>query len=177
MAHLNHEQRLAIHQLNKYKTLGDSTGMQVYLLEALASADYDTLRIHRIAAKVKDSMACISCLNEVSRYERKHKTAYVVASAIVPGSGTIANGQVGKGLASLALTGGFAYLTYSMFSHKLYINALGWGIGWGYKFYTGNMRLTATEFDKKEARQKNKLATDCELKLNELMKKYPVSFR
>jgi TM2 domain-containing membrane protein YozV len=176
LAYLNLDTRLAIHQLRKYKATGDSSSIPVYLLEALASSDYDTVRIGQIA-KANDSLVCVTCLNGVSRYQLKHKQAYTIASAIIPGSGLIANGNPGKGTVALLLNGGFIYLTSYFISNQLYFNAAGWGLGWGIKFYTGNLRLTSREADRREARKKNKLATDCELTINELVKKHPIAFK
>jgi hypothetical protein len=65
----------------------------------------------------------------------------------------------------------------AMINAGVYINAALWGTGLGLKFYTGNIRLTEKVFREKELKQKNKLATLCELKLEKVLEKYPVNLK
>lgn len=98
-------------------------------------------------------------------------------SYVVPGSGTIASGYVGKGITSLAITGGLATGIYFLVVNKLYLNAAFVAFPWFAKFYGGQTRLTKKLTEQKELKRKNKMASYCSEKLSALLQKYPLQFK
>lgn len=178
--YLHKEQRSAMYYIQQYKSLSKDSSMNCFLLELLSAANYDTLSVSTILKKASIKtvdFTCLNCLNEIVVYQRKGENRYLFASAIVPGLGSAINGNVGKGFVSLSLNSLIAYVMYYMLHENLYLNAFGWGLSFGIKFYTGNLRLTEKLFFEKEAKTKNKLAKNCELKLKEVLNKYPLLFK
>jgi TM2 domain-containing membrane protein YozV len=119
----------------------------------------------------------LQCLKDASAYSRKNENLYVIASAIVPGSGSMLNGYIGKGINSLLLNAASATGIALLVKHQLYINAVIWGGMVGLKFYVGNILLTKSLFERKEQLIKNQLANNCELIVKELLEDYPLNFR
>jgi hypothetical protein len=180
LAHLQKESDLARYYISEFRAQKSDSAAETLLLELLINSDRDTALVtKRISElrKINDSLSCLSCINKVMAYERKHKKAYVVASAVIPGSGSMANGNVGKGAVSLVLNAGVVYAVVALVKNHLIINAVCWGLALGTKFYTGNLMLTSRLVDQKEARKKSKLATDCELAYKKILDKYPLQFR
>lgn len=174
------EPRYAMNYVARYKELSGDTSANYYLLELFAFSDFDTARVTQIVKQLSLKSAdfnCLDCMNKVAAYGPKHMKAYVTASAIVPGSGSMLNGNVLKGASSLLFNAATGYMIYRLLSNRLYINAVGWGLGLGLKFYTGNIRLTQKLVNEKALKKKNKLAADCELKFSEVLRRYPLEFR
>jgi hypothetical protein len=174
------EKRQAMNYVSRYSEIGNDSSEQCLILQLISYADFDTAKVSQIVSRLSyrsEEFKCLSCLNEVARYERKHKKFYTVSSAIIPGSGSIMNGNVLRGTASFAIFGASAYMVYRMLSKNLYVNAIGWGLGLGYKFYAGNIKLTEKLVEEKELVQKNKLANNCELNYKHLLEKFPLRFK
>jgi hypothetical protein len=180
IAYLNNETARAGLYLDRYEKHSGDTSLSYNLLLILVNKYTDsalvTKKINQSAAQ-DSAFKSLACFAGITNYSRKHRNFYLLSSAILPGSGAIMNGYVIKGAVSLALAAGSVYGIVKMVEYGLYINAVLWGTGVGLKFYTGNIRLTENLFYKAEARQKNKLATACELNLKTLLTKYPVNLR
>ena len=180
IAYLNGDDQRCRINLANYSVLAGDTATDLLLLQLLANRNYDTTVI---ASKIKllnkrDTLFNeLRCLIEQVVYERKHLNYYLLSSAIIPGSGTAMNGEPLKGLVSLAIAAGSVYGIVKMVQYGLYINSFLLGTGMGLKFYTGNIRLTKKAFERKESKQKNKLAKKSELVLKKILTKYPLSWQ
>ena len=180
LTYMNNEKDKSLSYFNTYQHLYPDSGIQSSILSALINSNYDSAQATKIISKLSSedsSLGCLSCLNKINSYKRPHKKLYVIASAIIPGSGSMMNGNVLKGVTSLTLNSAAGFATYLLIKNNLYANAFLLGTGLILKFYPGNIRLTQVLFDRKEERKKNKLANDCELKLKKVLEKYPLSFR
>lgn len=180
LGYLNNETDRAAFYLSEYGEQAGDTGIAYNLLSVLINKYSDTAQVRRSInfLEKKDSLFNgLHCFAEVAAYERKHLNFYRISSAIVPGSGTMINGAVLKGIISLALTAGSVYGIVQLVKYGLYLNAFFWGTGVGLKFYAGNLKLTEKTFYQKEQRQKNKPATECGLKLQKILNKYPLTLK
>ncbi len=171
--------RLSAHYIEQYQKLSSDSGMQLNLLKLMVYSNSDTAQVNTILKQLQDTAeaACLSCLNAPLAYSKKGKMAYILASAMLPGSGMILNGSFLKGFTAMGLAGSMIFITYKAIEKSLYFNALGWGIAWGLKFYTGNLQLTRKLVEEKEMRKKTELASSCELRIKKLLEKYPLQFR
>jgi hypothetical protein len=177
--YLNNDFNNAKNYFASYLASQRDTSMESLLLGTLIYNQYDTLMVNtflRRATQKDSSVACLECLNKVFVYELKHKKLLRIMSYIVPGSGTIASGYIGKGLTSLAVTTGLATGIYFLVANKLYFNAAFAVFPWFAKFYGGQTRLTKKMTEQKESLRKNKMASSCAEKLSVLLQKYPLRF-
>ncbi|MFM9986212.1 MAG: hypothetical protein ACKVOK_13320 [Flavobacteriales bacterium] len=140
----------------------DTTKANVYLKELV---ERDT------------SFSCLKCISEVQDYVGKKPGPYVLSSAIVPGSGMIAHGNVGKGLVSLGIHGGIVAAVVAMARWNVYFNAVSWGLTLFQKFYFGNLKLTNKLIENSNKKAKKKVSDNCELSLQETLKKFPLHFK
>lgn len=150
------------------------------ILSMMINSNFDTIRVtHDLTElqKLDPSYSCMSCLNDLVRYTKKHKLFYSISSALVPGSGSMMLGYIIKGLISTSMVAGSAYLLYTLFTEQLYINSFVWGAGLTFKFYIGNIKLTEKLFDQKENKIRNKKAVKCEEKLSILLQKDKIDFK
>lgn len=180
ISYINNEPNYARFFLSEYDNLSKDTSVAFYLLSILVNKYLDTADVNkriRYLTTINPEFNDLNCFYEVVNYNRKHLGFYLLSSAILPGSGTIMNGYVLNGIVSLALTAGSIYGVLKLVEYGLYANAFLWGTGVGLKFYAGNIKLTEQVFYKAENEQKNKLTKNCELKLKELLTKYPLTLR
>jgi hypothetical protein len=180
IAQLNEEKYLASYYLNKYQVVSGDSSIQVYLLASVINNGFDSVAVseavYKLAAYDK-KFESLRCMNRIYEYQIKNKRLYPLASAIIPGLGSMLNGNVGKGLSSLAINSAAAYGVYALVQNNLYLNAIFWGTGVGLKFYAGNIKLTAKLVEEKELFKKNTLAVDCKCVLNKLSSNYPLEFK
>jgi hypothetical protein len=180
VAYLNGDDQRCRINLANYSVLASDTATELLLLQLLANRNYDTTVMTekiKVLNKRDALFNELRCLIQLAVYERKHLNYYLLSSAIVPGSGTAMNGEPLKGLVSLAIAVGSVYGVVKMVEYGLYINTFLLGAGMGLKFYTGNIRLTKKAFERKELKQKNKLAKQSELVLKKIFAKYPLSWK
>jgi hypothetical protein len=140
----------------------------------------DTVELNRNLAQISGrdtGLACLSCLNEVLRYERKHKKRYLISSVFVPGLGTALNGDAFKGMNSFLINGALAYGVYALCMSNDYIDALLVASSFGLKFYLGNLKLTNKVFSEKEAKIRSRMSESCSEKVEKILSKYPLGFR
>jgi hypothetical protein len=100
----------------------------------------------------------------------------LVSSAIVPGSGLIMNGNIGKGLLSLGINSSIVLLMRFLIINSAWINVALMGTNLIGKFYLGGIRLTDKEIKKRNERIKNKRASKSALEIEEITLKYPIKF-
>ena len=179
VSYINKEPYRSNYYLDKYAKISADTSIEFYLLSALINK-YDTLKFNQNILQLSqfsDSLKELNCLIKLESYEKKHLLRSQIASAIVPGLGSMMNGYWMKGTSSLLCNSAMIYASYLMFRSNLYLNALTWGLSIWIKFYTGNIRLSKKLFEREEIRQKNKLTNQCELTLENVLKKYPLHYR
>lgn len=180
LAYLNHENDRAAFYLSEYSVQnGDSTTTTCFL-SFMINKYNDTAAANKtlnMLCRRDSSFNSLRCFSNIAGYERRHLNFYLIASAVLPGSGTMMNGSVVKGVVSFALAAGSVYGIVQLVQYGLYINAVLWGSGIGLKFYTGNLRLTERTFYQREEQKKNRLAKDCESEVKKLMERYPLTLK
>lgn len=180
LSYLNGKDERCLARLQNYTELAGEETTEVILLQVLANRNYDTLVMSQKIRQLtlRDSVFNhLRSLIDLAVYERKHLNFYLVSSAIVPGSGTAMNGEPLKGLVSLALAAGSVYGIVKLVQYGLYINTALLGSSVALKFYSGNIRLTQKAFERKELKQKSKLAHKSELNLIHVLNKYPLNWK
>jgi hypothetical protein len=180
VSYLNNETDRARYYLSEYSFSSKDSSVEFNLLSVLINKYSDTAEVRRrlnCLSSVDTLFKGLNCFYEIINYHRKHRNFYLLSSAIIPGSGTIMNGEVAKGVISLALAAGSVYGIIKLVEYGLYLNAALWGTGVGLKFYTGNIKLTEKSFYKAEEQKKNKLTTNCELTLKKILDKYPLTLK
>lgn len=180
LAYVNDDKRSSFQWYNAYQHLYPDSSMQSIMLGFIASSEFDSTlsgSYLKIISLHDSEAVCLSCLSKLQNYKRKHKGVYTAASAIVPGAGSIANGNVAKGIISLAINSGAWLITDELIKSNLYVNAVLLGVGMSVKFYAGNIQLTKKLFDQKEAAQKNILAKECQRNIDKLLDKYSIGIR
>lgn len=176
---LNEETYLTLHYLEAYEAREVDSTMGFLALKHLTYLNYDTTvarGLYNYLVSADSSLQCLDCIAEVERFELKHKKL-ITNAAFVPGLGMILNGNIGRGMVSIALNTATVLAIVYMAKSNLIINALGWGTNLAGKFYLGNIRLTSKLVERKESGKKSKLAQACELKIQQVFNKYPVAFR
>lgn len=179
-SYLNNESALASGYLRAYREQTGDTSTAVIFLQALTEKFSDSTGFIQSVQRLSRRDPAFSSLmqfHQLAFYERPHRAFYKLSSALVPGSGTMMNGDVGRGLVSLAIACSSVYGISQLVQSAMYINAAGWTMTMGLKFYTGNLRLTTRTFEKKENRKKSKLAENCRKTVLSLMQTYPLSLR
>lgn len=180
MAHLLHDFNSAKNYFSRCLELCNDTTVSDAVFGALLYNEYDTAAVTRwinYAARTDSNLRCLDCLNEVYSYQRRGRPWIVFASYLVPGSGSMINGNVLRGVVSLALCAATGGGTFLLAWHGLYFNALFTTFPWFAKFYGGQVRLTKKLFDEKQLKRKNKLAKKCGDELLKVLDKYPLDFR
>lgn len=180
IAYLNDDIPYSRFFLNEYYTVKNDTSISYTTLWILSNKYNDTSKVRErinYLSKTDSLFIGLNCFSDITNFNRKHLNFYLISSAIIPGSGTIMNGAVVKGLISLALAAASVLSIVKMIEYGLYLNAFFWGTGVGFKFYTGNIKLTETVFYKAENKTKNKLTENCKLKLKKILDKYPITLK
>jgi TM2 domain-containing membrane protein YozV len=180
LAHMNLDVDYSRFYYTHYQESFPDSAIPARLLKILIENRNDTAAVSAMVNDLakKDSITtCLTCLNKVFGYERKHRALYMLSSAFVPGLGSILNGNPVKGMSSLLINGTIGYGIYALVASNEYLNAILLGASVGLQFYTGNIKLTGRLFDTTESRKKNMLANNCEHELEKVFLKYPLSFR
>lgn len=180
IAQANASPNYAVNYFSRYTELSGDSGTHATLLGILLNENYDADAVNRYVQRLRtksDSFSCLSCVLKTMDYHLKGKGAYTAASAVVPGSGSMALGYVGKGATSLITNGAVAYGLYLLIQNQLYANAAFMGVTFGIRFYSGNLRLTRHLFDQKESRRRNLLAEDCRKAYEKFLLLYPLNFK
>lgn len=180
VAHLNEEKYVAAHYIHQYTIVSGDSCIQTFLLAAIINNGFDSVAVSKAVRNLTaydKKFESLMCMNKIYAYTRKHKMFYPLASAIVPGLGSMLNGNVGKGFNSLVLSSASTYGVYALLQNNLYLNAIFWGTGVGLKLYVGNIKLTSKLVEEKELFKKNTLAVDCKCIFNKLSSDYPLEFK
>jgi hypothetical protein len=152
--------------LNKYQKFSNDSTSNAKLLKIVLRFPYhpteaDSMYDALLAAD--SSYAGLDCFFDVSLYTGKGLNYYILASALLPGSGIIAQGKPVKGLTSMGLNAGSIVLGVLLWREQLYINSILWGGMLFSKFYPGQLLLTESVFEQRILRKKEKHANECEL--------------
>jgi len=178
IAFSQHEYLLAWSEVNKYKNLvGELRSEEEWLLYLIIASKYSAEELDSAVVGVNalfPELKQVDCLCEVVNFKIEEKPIYKVMSAVIPGSGSIAQGKVGKGIGSLILNGAAIYGLYELSVAKLYLNAGLWTVTWFPKIYLGNIELTKKITEKRQLKKRNELSNNCELVLKNHLKKYPL---
>jgi hypothetical protein len=180
VAHLNNDYNSAKNYLNRYLELAADTSVADAVAGILIYNIEDTAKVRtwiQFSLKKDSSVNCLSCVNEVAAYKRKGKKFFSLMSGLIPGMGSILNGNVVKGVVSLVLCATIGGGVYLLAANKLYINAIFTAFPWFGKFYKGQIRLTKKLFGQKEQKRKKALADKCQAQLKIILDKYPLSFK
>jgi hypothetical protein len=161
----------------RYFEITQDTSLAAQLLYFMVATQYESF-----SNEVGSNITNPELKNFMSDYQSRNalmaqKKGYTIASAIVPGSGMMLKGHFDKGLTSLALNGGSAFLAYSLFKNNLYGNALGVTGLLLSRFYMGNIRFTQKLKPKKGHK---KLSRKMELynnQFNQLLLDHPINFK
>lgn len=122
--------------------------------------------------------SCLACLSTNFNLKSKKKlNTFLIASGILPGSGTIMNGKIVPGLTSTAISAAMVYAVVTMFSQSLPVSAVVWGILWELKFYRGNLMLTERAYNDRMNKKENALRNDCQMHLRNALDTHKVNFR
>ena len=164
---------------NLYLSNSNDSSYSSLLLGLLIKEELDTSVFNSFKAAIKsDSIIdCVECLADVNAFKMKRKGAYIMASRLVPGFGTMFTGDLFNGIGSILTVGGSGVGVYYLFTSNLY-----WGTGiWGYlflvRFYKGNVNLTKDKVIKLEKKKRNRLAKNCFEEIQDVLINYPIDFR
>lgn len=177
---MNDETYYAMRYLEEYESRSSDSSASFLLLKYLAYQNYDSIAANEVYLSLRavdTNFQCLECIPELEAFELKHKKALSKSAAFLPGLGMILLGHPGKGIVSMALNAATVVAVVKLIQARLIINAIGWGVNLISKFYMGNVRLTERLIENKEMRQKNKLALACELKVENILVKYPLVFK
>ena len=170
----------ALHNIKRFKTLTADSTTETEFMFTLCVRQIDSALFQQQINKLKkrdEAFSNLQAFTKLAVYEKKHRAAYLLASAIVPGAGSVALGYPVKGLTSTAISAASIYALVELSKYNLYANAILWGTGFGLKFYFGNIALTEKLFDKKEQRQRIKLETTCKQAVSNLLEIYPLQLQ
>jgi len=161
-------------ELNK----NDSDTLQIKVLAALIFMPLNHSKLIELIGQTNDSLIqALTCYQSVLNYQKPRKNYFVLASALIPGSGMLAANKPKQGLTSLALNAATVYFIYTLAQHNLYVNAVTWGFILGQKFYLGNLALTQKLVDEAEFQQRQALAQACEKTVFKLLKKHSLTYK
>lgn len=178
IAYFNSDKNLGLLYWKRYqKEESDSTTPTLFL-GYLLSHQLDTAQHNLLLSQlVQRDSAFLNYENLANAsYAVKAKKFKEVVSFIVPGTGLMLNGNVGKGALALGINSGIFFVLRYMIMHHAWINTALWGTNLIGKFYFGNVRLVQKEITKKEDRKKQKRTQKSALALSELLEKYPINF-
>ena len=180
IAYLNGDKDYTSFDGNCFRALHSDTLMaESTVLHAFQNMGNDSLVALDVAClSATDTIfACMRCLGAVGQSEQfPAETRYVVASALVPGSGMFLLGDARRGATALAINAGIGVLIYIFCKEALFVNAFGWGGALITKFYLGNIQLTRVLHQRKWAKISSERDTDCQTQIKAKLQKYPLRF-
>jgi hypothetical protein len=165
---------------NHYVTLNknETDSSQLNVLAALIFMPLNHSKLIELIGQTNDSLIqALTCYQSVLDYQKTRKNYFVLASALIPGSGMLSANKPKQGFTSLALNTATVYFIYILAQHNLYANAITWGFILGQKFYLGNLALTQKLVEEAEAKQRQVLAKACENTVFQLLKKHSLSYK
>lgn len=175
MAYLEHDTYKALYYRKQLDDQFPDTTTATALLGFLVYSGYNDQTAAALIAGHPE-LQPLGCIAATRDYTLPRKQWKIVASFIIPGSGMITNGNVGKGAAALSLSLLSAAAIDWMISNALYANAVIWGSSTLLKFYIGNIRLAKRLVEQKESLNRTSLNEECSQVLLQLLQQYPLRF-
>lgn len=179
IAYLNEDLDLSFLYWTKYEALSKDTSTQSQLLGYLTSETRDVLlnrELYTILIE-RDSQFVLFDAELHKSVKLKGTTFKKVSAFILPGSGLLLNGNIGKGLLSMGLNTGTVFLVRFLVANNACVNSILWGSNLIGKFYLGGYRLTAKEIELKERRKKRMRTETSAHHLEIIFDKYPLHFQ
>lgn len=156
------------------------TSTQAYFLHFLIDVEQDSASALQQLAHLVQRDSAFVVLGDLAhaRWDREARSwPYVLAAALLPGAGLVAEGYVAKGLTAFVLNSGVALAIVALLRANLYFNVATWGFMLVQKFYLGQLNLTQLLANKAHPKrlQKDKARYDQHLQM--LLQHYPIAFR
>lgn len=177
ISYLNSDLELSYFYWSKYNLLTEDTCVQSRILGYLSSLHRDE-KVNRMLFEtlVSQSSLFIEFDQEIDRSVKVKGGVFKKVSAfLVPGSGLIMNGNVGKGLLSMGINTGTVLLIRYLIVNNAWVNTVLWGSNLIGKFYLGGYRLTDKEIENKENTKMKKRADKSALILEKILSDYPLT--
>lgn len=126
-----------------------------------------------------DSLKYLPFLNLflINNQTLPQKKAYIFSSYVIPGLGTMLQGDIFNGLGSLTFNSLAIYSTYLLASSNLYINAVGWGILLIPRFYGGNIELTKKTIHNNYKKRLHKMSEENKKFIDDILKEFPIELK
>lgn len=177
VAYTNSDLVLAYHYWYKYDQLTKDTCIESKILGYLSSFENDKELNRSVYESLASQDTLFSEFDQELHKEIRVKGALFkkISAFVIPGSGLIINGNVGKGLLSMGLNTGTVFFVGYLISNNAWVNAALWGTNLIGKFYVGGFKLTSKEIEKKENAKKKKRTENSALILEQILAKYPLS--
>jgi len=166
--------------ITKYQRLTNDTSIHAQFLHMLIAIESDSLLAGKLINQMTNKDSGFVAMKTImhKRWSKEQRAfPFVLAGAIIPGSGLMAEGFVGKGLTALMLNSAVGLALAAMIRANLYFNIATWGVMLVQKFYIGQLNLTSNLF---RSRHPRKLARQHELlrqELATLLLKYPLQYK
>lgn len=179
IAYLHQDFDLSYNFWSKYNTISKDTSSQSLLLGYLVSDSRDNVvnRLLYDEVNVRDTQIVLFDKEQHRSVKMKGSMFKKVCAFILPGSGLIINGNIGKGLLSMGINTGTVLFVRFLITNNAWVNSFLWGSNLIGKFYLGGYRLTAKEIEKKQLRKKRMRTETSAHILDTIMNKYPLNFR
>jgi len=174
---LNGETDYASFYFYEYQNLTSDSSVNALVLNLLINKSTDTTLFNTTIEKLKvadSSFACLSCINDIYKYELKNKKHYKLASRIIPGLGTTLAGDEILGLVSTTLHAALVYSVVVLVKSNMYVNAVAIGASLIPRIYAGNLVLTEKTVNNLEAKKRSEFSFECQTKISLLLKSYPI---
>lgn len=179
LSYMNENPELALVYWNRYEALTKDTTIECTLLGFLCSETRDKQLNDELFASLIRRDASFVELSPLHAPVKESKGTLIkkIGAFVLPGSGLIINGNVGKGILSLGLNTGTVFLVRYLIINNAYANAFLWGTNLISKFYLGGVRLTSIEIEKKNKKKKRMRAQQRTRTLENSLKEYPLNLR
>ncbi|MCX6181137.1 MAG: hypothetical protein NT150_04325 [Bacteroidetes bacterium] len=180
LAHLNNDRDYSSFYLNRLEELKrDTLYVERRILRVYQNIGDDTLIAGDLGhlLRIDSLFACLGCLANINHNDTTdQENHFILASAIIPGSGMMLNGYFVKGITALILNASVGFVVYLFLKEALVINAVGWGGALFTKFYVGNLKLTNVLYQKKKEKVKSEQNLLCYTSVKMKLQKYPLRF-
>ncbi len=177
LAYLNQEKEIGLIYWERLMDLpNEEISIEQQVIGFLLSQHIDTALHQRLLHELsqKDTLFAQFEQSSTANISVKGQSVKKVLSLLLPGSGLMVNGNVGKGGLALGINGSIVLLIRYLIVQQAYINAVLMGANLVGKFYFGNLRLLDREIAEKEKRKKNERTEKSALILNQLLNRYPI---
>jgi hypothetical protein len=165
---------------SRYLKSVPDTSLDAALAGILIHNTYDSSHVSawiKFAASKDTAFKCFQCLNDLMKTTSKNKKFKTISSYVIPGSGSVMNGNVLLGATSLIIFSAGIVGIYALIIHEVYLNAALTVFPWAVKFYRGQIKLTKKLITAKDQKRKYKKAERCKEKFSPLLDKYEPRFK